>query len=132
MDDIRSKYYSRRFGRDIEIGIDDVVAIVEDDNIDFDDVNGVRRLVGRFVKICESDRLGSVEFCVDVRNRLVGLDVMLNNAIRDMRKCGLSGRTRRVSRGSRERGRVFDYVRGSVVDVNDEIKRRKFFEEGVI
>ena len=128
--DLVAKYFSRRQNRDVTLDITDVVAVYEDDNIDLDDAKGVERVVDRLVKICKSDKLGSMVFCIKAREELVKVDGDIVESVKKMRRLTHKGRVRRIMRGSRERSKVVDVLRIGIEDLDEKITDRKFLEWG--
>ncbi len=132
MEHIKAKYWSQRQYRDVEIEIDDIDAIYEDDSLDLDDVNGVKRLLDRYVKICKSDRLGSLEFCVYAKDEIATVKHRIEIAIPKIRalasKDDKDTIVRSVKRGARERGELLHSLEISLEELDDKIEQRKFYE----
>ena len=129
-EDLVAKYFSRRQNREVSIGVGDVVAIYEDDNVDVDDATGVERVVKRLVSVCKSGKLGSIEFCIKAREELVRVDGDIVARLTEMRRLTTTGRTRRISRGSRERNMVVGAVRNGIDEIDEQIEKRRFLEWG--
>lgn len=131
--DVEHKYFSDRFLKDVVIDVDDIPSIYEDDYLELEDVDAVGKLVDRFVKICKSERIGSLKFCVSARDELLRISSVLEDSTASMRSFvnpDLKERGFRKVFGSRERTRLLGFIENGLDELNEEIERRSFFEGG--
>lgn len=122
---IEAEFVSERSGNKVKITIDDVIPLYADTNIDQSDVIGVRRLFDRVVKICKSERVGTLSFCVEAKDELVVLKEKIVDTVKEIRHSKVN---RRFMRGARERNKIIELLETSLDEINDEIEKRGFRE----
>ena len=133
--DIIVSFFSERQYKEVEIGVDDIVAIYEDDTTEMDEINAVSELIGNFVNICGDKEEGSLEFCVDAREELKVVLQNIEESAKKMRmvadyKEGKERNYRRIRHGARERNILLDVIRLGLDELEVVIKERSFYEGG--